>query len=145
MNARNGSMDELGLENPKASGAETLSAFSVFSEEAYVGLYTTYFVILELVCFALYILVPEPEVDIEHVSSAFSDTRNLAMLGGFYLALLRLSALFRRSCRLNRIRLSIWERELELYRAKRRTVATAIIASCLAAAIWLPLIVKRFF
>ena len=135
--------DELGLENPKASPAETLRAYRFFSEEPLQGRYTAYFVILELICLLLFVFLPQPDSGMEEIDSAFSETRTVAMLAGAYLAWYRLWSLINRHRRLLRIRLSIWEHELQIYCASRRAVVAAVIAASVALAAWISVIIVR--
>ena len=133
-------MDEIELETPKASPAETLRAYRFFSEEPEMVRYAAYFVILELVCVLIYAFVRQLQSDIEEVNSAFSSIRTVPAWIGFYLACGALSWLNHRRRRLLGLRLSIWERELKVYCASRRTVVAAAIAASLALVAWLTLI-----
>lgn len=134
-------MGEIELESPKASPAETLSAYRFFSEEPEMVRYTAYFVILELVCVLVYAFVRQLQSDIEEVNSEFSSIRTVPAWIGFYLGCGALSWLNHRRRRLLRLRLSIWEHELKVYCASRRTVVGATIAASVALAVWIAVIV----
>jgi len=134
-------MDEIELESPKASPAETLRAYRFFSEEPLQGRYTAYFVILELICALIFALISQLESDIQEVASALSSIRTVAMWTGAYLAWGALWWLINRHRRLLRIRLSTWEHELKVCCASRRTVVAAAIAASVALAAWILVIV----
>ncbi len=136
-------MDEIELESPKASPRETLRTYRFFSEEPLVARYTAYFVVLQLVCVLVFAFVPQPESDIEEVDAAFSTVRSVAMSLGAYFAWYRLWSLINRHRRLLRIRLSIWEHELQIYCASRRAVVAAVIAASVALAAWISVIIVR--
>jgi hypothetical protein len=134
-------MDELGLENPKASPAETLRAYRFFSEEAMMVHYTVYFAVLELFCVLIFWFVGQLKSDIQEVASALSSIRTVPAWIGVNLAWGALWWLSIRHRRLLRLRLSIWERELKLYCASRRTIVGAAIAVSVALAAWIVVIV----
>ena len=142
-------VDELGLQNPKASPAETLRAYRFFTKDRLWNRYPVYFVAIELICVLLFILIPESPSGFEDVHAAIQSAdhvvRSFAVFAGFLFALITLHFLFKRSCYLTRIRLSVWEQELKIYEAKPRAILATTIAAWVALVAWIPAIIFHVF
>lgn len=134
---------DLGLENQKASPAQTLRAYRFFSEERLQGRYNAYFITAELICVLLFVFLPQPDSGIEDVDGSFFCLRDIAAVLGACIAGRRIRALVKRHYRLMQIRLSIWEQELNAYSTKRSLLFAAMASACIAFAGWVAVIVVR--
>jgi len=120
-------MDEIELESPKASPAETLRAYSFFYGESNVRRDTVGFCIYQTVLVVLFFLAPP-------------DPARWVFWLGIWLACFEARNVYIRNSRRQRLRMSLWEQEMKQFCPKRRTVVFATVVPFVAIAVWLTLL-----
>ena len=119
-------MDEIELESPKASPAETLRAYSFLYGESDVLLHAVRFCIYQTLLVVFFLAAP--------------DDARCAFSVGILLACFEARNVYIRNSKRQRLRMSLWEQEMKQFCPKRRTVVFATIVPFVAIAAWLTLI-----
>ncbi len=142
---RDGLMDEIELESPKASPAETLRAYSFFYSEKRLGWETFYFIAAQVILISSYLvlasLAQSRDADLRPV--IISEAHRCVFWGGMFFAVATIRDAYKRRRRRQRLRISVWEHEIKTFCAKRRTLIFAALPPPVALAVWLTLFFIR--
>ena len=121
------------------SPAETLRAYSFFYEDRLLGRRTALFVLAEVSLFALYLLLAKVRANVKPLDQLLAPIRVSAFVAGVLIASYWGAFLHKRSCRLARLRRSLWEEMINIYCAGKTTLIAAIAAPILAVVVWIVL------
>ena len=120
-------MDEIELESPKASPAETLRAYSFFYRENTVLFEAVVFCIGQLLLAAAFWFGKD-------------FTERVIPSAGFAMASCYLPGVLICNSKRRRLRLSVWEAEIKEFCVKPRAIAFATIAPIVALVTWLTIL-----
>ncbi|RLC45910.1 MAG: hypothetical protein DRH70_06575 [Candidatus Coatesbacteria bacterium] len=137
--SRDNLMKEMKFESPRASPAETLRAYSFFYGETLLRRQGLLFIAVQVLLISIYLLGSSASSQNAELQSIVSDTISPFLWASFYFAFARISGFYRRYWRRQQLRISVWEREIETFRAKRGDVVLAVVPPTLVLAFWLTL------
>ncbi|HUT02273.1 MAG TPA: hypothetical protein VM163_00055 [bacterium] len=136
-------MDEIELESPKASPAETLRAYSFFYSETTLGREAFSFVAVQIILISVYLLTSFSQSQNTELQSIISNIHFCVFWAGVYFAIAKIRDAYKRHCRRQRLRISVWEHEIKTFCAKRGTIVLAALPPPVALAVWLTLFFIR--